>query len=68
MPYLVENERTGLLSPVGDAKALADNVIRLLRNPQLAAELAQNAHRESHKYTWEAVRGQWLDTYRDLQS
>jgi glycosyltransferase involved in cell wall biosynthesis len=66
MPYLVENERTGLLSPVGDEKALADNVVRLLRNPQLAAELAQNAHRESQKYTWEAVRGQWLAAYRGL--
>ncbi len=30
---VVENGRTGLLSPVGDARALADNVIRLLRDP-----------------------------------
>src|SRR5208282_97277 len=29
MPYLVKHERTGLLSPVGDEKALAANVIRL---------------------------------------
>ena len=66
MPYLVEHERTGLLSPVGDEKALAANVIRLLRDPALAASLAQNAHRESQKYTWEAVREQWLNTYRAL--
>src|SRR5208337_481173 len=31
MPYLVQHERTGLLSPVGDEKALAANVIRVLR-------------------------------------
>jgi len=66
MPYLVEHERTGLLSPVGDEKALAANVIRLLRDPALAASLAQNAHHESQKYTWEAVREQWLNTYRGL--
>jgi len=39
MPYLVENERTGLLSAVGDEKTLAANVIRLLRDPELAARL-----------------------------
>ncbi len=67
MPYLVEHEHTGLLSPVGDEKALAANVVRLLRDPALAARLAQNAHHESQKYTWEAVREQWLNTYRGLR-
>jgi len=66
MPYLVQHERTGLLSPVGDEKALAANVIRLLRDPALAASLAKNAHHESRNYTWEAVREQWLNTYRGL--
>jgi glycosyltransferase involved in cell wall biosynthesis len=67
MPYLVEHERTGLLSPVGDEKALAANVIRLLREPALAARLARGAYQESRKYTWDVVRRQWLDVYRELQ-
>jgi L-malate glycosyltransferase len=66
MPYLVRHGRTGLLSPIGDEKALAANVIRLLRDPALAARLAENAHHESQNYTWEAVRGQWLNAYRGL--
>ena len=66
MPYLVDNERTGLLSAVGDEKALAANVIRLLREPELAARLAKNAYEESHKYTWDAVRNQWIDVYREV--
>lgn len=66
MPYLVEHERTGLLSPVGDEKALAANAIRLSRDPAFAASLARNAHEESQKYTWQAVREQWLKTYRGL--
>ena len=66
IPYLVENERTGLLSAVGDEKALAANVIRLLRDPALATRLAQNAYRESGKYTWGAVRQQWVKVYRQL--
>ncbi len=66
MPYLVEHERTGLLSPVGDEKALAANVVRLLREPGLAARLAQNAYRESQKYRWEVIREQWLKVYRGM--
>jgi glycosyltransferase involved in cell wall biosynthesis len=66
MPYLVQHERTGLLSPVGDEKALAANVIRVLRDPALAARLAENAYRESQKYTWEVVRPQWLELYRRM--
>jgi glycosyltransferase involved in cell wall biosynthesis len=66
MPYLIQHERTGLLSPVGDEKALAANVVRLLRDPALAARLARNAHDDSRNYTWEAVREQWVNTYRGL--
>jgi len=67
MSYLVEHERTGLLSPPGDAEALAKNVMRLLSNPELAARLALNAHEEMQRYAWETVRQQWLELYRSLQ-
>jgi len=66
MTYLVEHEKTGLLSPVGDATALAGNVVRLLREPELAARLARNAYQESRKYEWSRVRQRWIDVYRHL--
>jgi glycosyltransferase involved in cell wall biosynthesis len=65
--YLVEHERTGLLSEVGDAKALAQNVIRVLRDSELAAQLVSNAYKQSHLYRWTAVRQQWLDLYRSMK-
>jgi L-malate glycosyltransferase len=66
MEYLVEHERTGLLSPPGDVHALAENVLRLFKEPELAERLARNAFEESQKYTWEVVRDQWLQVYREL--
>jgi L-malate glycosyltransferase len=66
MPYLVQHERNGLLSKVGDSKALAANIIRLLRDPNLAANLAKNAYEDSGKYTWGVVREQWLRVYREM--
>ncbi len=68
MRYIAEHERTALLCEPGDSRALAANVIRLLREPELALRLAQNAHSESRRYRWEAVRGQWLDAYRSVCS
>ena len=66
--YLVEHERTGLLSQPGDAHALAQNVLRLLDNPALASQLACNAYEESQRFVWKIVREQWLDIYRGTTS
>ena len=64
--YLVESERTGLLCDTGDWQALAKNVIRLLREPELATRLAQNAYAESRRYQWSAVRDDWLRVYESV--
>ena len=66
MSYLVEHERTGLLSPVGGAEALAANIIRVLRDPQLCRKLTINAKEEMHRYDWSQVQKQWLNTYSTL--
>jgi glycosyltransferase involved in cell wall biosynthesis len=64
--YMVDDERTGLLSPPGDAEALARNVLRVVRDPELAGRLAANAFEESKRYEWSAVRGQWASVYESL--
>lgn len=66
--YLVEHERTGLLCTPGDWQALAENVLRLLRDPDLAERLACNAFEETSRYRWEVVRRQWLDIYTSLDA
>ncbi len=65
--YLVEHERTGLLCAPGDWQALAENVLRLTREPSLGLELTRNAYEEARRYRWEVVRGQWLAAYRELR-
>jgi glycosyltransferase involved in cell wall biosynthesis len=64
--YLVEHERTGLLSEPRDCEALALNVMCLLQRPDLAMRLADNAHQECLRYRWEAVRAQWLEVYQSM--
>ena len=64
--YLIEHERTGLLSAPGDEHSLAQNVIRLLKEPELAVRIITNAHEQSKGYRWAEVREQWLGIYRSL--
>ena len=66
MKYLVENERTALLSPVGDVGALAASVLRLLGEPELVTRLARGGMAELRKYSWDTVRPQWLEVYTGL--
>jgi len=66
MRYLVDHERTGLLSPPGEAAPLAENILRLLRDEELSSRLAANAYEESSRYRWTAVRERWLAAYRTL--
>jgi glycosyltransferase involved in cell wall biosynthesis len=66
MSYVVEDGSTGLLSEVGDAYALARNVIRLLEDPALACRLASTAYERSKAYNWDLVREQWLEVYESL--
>jgi L-malate glycosyltransferase len=68
MTYLVDQERTGLLSPVGEVESLAENILRLLRDRELSSGLAIRAYEESQRYRWTAVREQWLTAYRTLMA
>jgi glycosyltransferase involved in cell wall biosynthesis len=66
MRYLVEHERTGLLSEPGDATALARNAIRILQDHGLSSRIACNARQECSRYCWTEIRKQWLEVYRSM--
>jgi glycosyltransferase involved in cell wall biosynthesis len=53
IPDIVEDGASGLLVPPGDARALADALVRVLSEPALAERLAAGA---------DAARGRWLQT------
>jgi glycosyltransferase involved in cell wall biosynthesis len=66
MRYIVDHGRTGLLSEPGDAAALAQNILRVLSDSELATRLAENAFAELSRYSWKSVRDKWLRVYLDL--
>jgi len=47
------HEKTALLVPVRDAKAMAAAILRLLDDPELANRLKNNAHKQISKFDWD---------------
>jgi len=66
VPTMLTPGVEGLLAPRGDHEAVADAVLRLLSQPDLATTLARTARAACGAYTWAATRGQWVQAYRAL--
>lgn len=64
IPDLVEQGRTALLVPVGDAAAMAQAASRLLSEPALRQHLHEQGLQEVARYAWPQVRNQWQHAYQ----
>jgi glycosyltransferase involved in cell wall biosynthesis len=63
---LLEDGRTALLVPPGDAQALAAAVRRLLDDPELARSLGDAALQEAGRYTEDAMVDAYLRLYAEV--
>jgi glycosyltransferase involved in cell wall biosynthesis len=54
----------GLIVPPGDAQAIADTLLDLLRDPALVETLRQRGLRRAQDYTWEKLARQLNEVYR----
>ena len=54
VPYAVDNGKNGLIVPPKDPQAIADAIIKILTNPQLAKKMGEEGREKVIKYfTWE---------------
>ncbi|WP_300458609.1 glycosyltransferase family 4 protein [Desulfobacula sp.] len=55
IPYLIENDITGILVAPKDYKALARKMIDLANDPELGRNLAENARRIADDHSWSKI-------------
>lgn len=65
---MVVDQETGLNFYRSDHAAMADRVIKLLVDQELASRITNRAREESNRYTWAAVGNRWLKIYSELAS
>jgi len=63
IPEIVIHEKTGLLAPVGDAPALASEVLRILNNPDLRKKLVEGASVHLNDFTKETTATKTIAEY-----
>ncbi len=68
IPYMVEDNKTALLNPIGDWKGIAESAIQLLEDESLYKQLSNDGKREVSRYCWESVGPQWLTLYESIKS
>ena len=67
IPEIVENGKNGVLVPPRDSKALANAIIKLLGNRDLASRMGVNGRKVvEEKYTWERVAKMTEKVYEEL--
>jgi glycosyltransferase involved in cell wall biosynthesis len=66
IPYMVSQEKTALVVPMGAYEQLAASALRLLDDEPLAQRIIEQGREECKKYQWDAVREQWLKVYFEL--
>lgn len=68
IPEIVENEITGLMSEVGDANALAKNIIRIVSNEELKNTIIDNAFVKVKDFDKKIMAEQTLLVYKNIIS
>ncbi len=68
IPWLVQDEESGLLAPVGDARRLGEQLLRLARDQTLATGLAARGHAIAAGYRWSEIEPLWRAIYAGARS
>jgi len=63
---LLSDGLSGLLVPDDDVQAMAEAILRLVGEPQLAERLSTNGRRLAEASSWEQVRARWQRLFAEL--
>ena len=63
---VIVNEVTGMLTPTGDADAMAQACLRVASDVPVAAAISQAAAESARAYTWERVARETIEFYKSL--
>ena len=64
VPYMVEDGKTALLVPVGDAPAMAQALLRVLQDAALADQLRAAGQQSAAQWSWASAGPAWADVYK----
>ncbi|HMB23634.1 MAG TPA: glycosyltransferase family 4 protein, partial [Anaerolineales bacterium] len=68
LPEAVEHGRSGFLVPPNSPSELADGILKLVLNPELARVMGEYArHLSRTRFGWRTIAGQIIKVYAQLE-
>ncbi|PTL98956.1 MAG: glycosyl transferase family 1, partial [Bacteroidetes bacterium] len=61
MPYLIANQKDGLLVEPNDVEQMVDAILELYNNKVLAETIASNARQKVEQFDWAILKQQWFE-------
>lgn len=61
LPYLIDQEKDGVLVPPESVEAFVEAIKKLLENPEIAGEMAVQARKKVEGFDWELVKHKWFE-------
>lgn len=59
--FLIENNRTGILIPIQDIRALAESIIKIIEDKKFAEEISINAHKRMLGLDSKTINERWKE-------
>ncbi len=66
IPYMVENEKNGILVNYGDIEGLAEKILIFINDKKIRDYIRENAIKVAKKYSWEKVSEETYKVYRHV--
>ncbi|CAN1574782.1 RfaG Glycosyltransferase [Flavobacteriaceae bacterium] len=60
IPYLIEDQKEGVLIPDNDVDKMVEAIGKLVENPILFGKLASNSRHKAAQFEWESVKLKWI--------
>ena len=60
MPFLIDQEKDGVLVPPNNAEAFVDAIIDLIENPLKVQEITHSARAKMERFDWKNVKHKWI--------
>lgn len=61
MPYLIENDVTGLLVAADDVNAMVEGIELLMKDSKKREDIIQNARTKAESFDWQDVKERWIE-------
>ena len=59
LPYLIEDQKDGVLVPKNNSQAFVKTIEHFLQNPEFAQQLSVAARKKVEKFDWQVVKQKW---------